>query len=297
MQNVLVFCLFVAFSVLTFWLVPKSILELCDLSKCPFCYGDSLCADIKRNKISLEYNSFSKLFFNIFSVKNIYFALYGDKSVILKKLAHENELSALKLYNSNCSKNEIRRNLNGGANKNFKLCNGSSDAFLQNLKYTDIRNICTILLVNVEPIIFDFFSRNDNWSVPELYGFCGRLVVVENAGEPLNSIKNYDWYQRAYVAYQILTAARNFTENHKTFRLYLTDISPDNIVVNHNLEVRFIDLGNVVMKTKGKRDIIMSNTHYSENFDEDNFIFSETQICESELSDHNIFAVCKVCKI
>lgn len=286
--------LLIGISVVTYFVVQKPLVELSDLSKCPFCYGDNLCTAIQRNEITLEFSSFSKFFFNIFSIKNVYFAMYKSQKVILKKLAAEKELLNINLCDSNCSETEIINNLNEGRNKNFKLCSGFGEIFLRSCRYKDIRNICTIIHVNIEPIILEMFNKKDNWPVPKLYGFCGRVVIVENAGEPLNTIENYDWYQRADTAYQILAAARNFTESHNIFRLYLMDISPDNIVVSDDLKITFVDLGNVILTAKTGDKTISSNIHHSDNFEEENFIFSEREICENEISDHNIFAVCKV---
>lgn len=285
--------IFVIIGIVAFFLLPKNIIELCDLSKCPFCYGDNFCEDI--NKIGLDFSSFSKFFFNVFSVKNVYFGLYNGESVVLKKLIREKEISSLVLNNSNCSKDEIVKYLSEDNNKNFKICRGSIDHFLQCISYKDIKSICAILHVNVEPIILELFNKEEQWPVPKLFGYCGRMVAVENAGEPLNSIEKHDWFQRAYVTYQILMAAINFTKNHTFFRLYLTDISPDNVVVNPKLQISFVDLENVVLKVKVANDSSISNVHYSENFEQENFMFSENHICENEISDHNIFAVCKVC--
>lgn len=295
MQYVVVFTfLFAGFGILTFLLLSRHLIELCDLAKCPFCYGVNLCTNIKNSEISLEFNSFSKIFFNMFSVKNVYFGIYNGQQVVLKKLAHEKHLSNLKLDNSNCSENLIVKYLSSDRNKNFKLCSDTSEKLFHYLHYKNPLNICTILHVSLEPIILEIFSKNENWPVPKLYGYCGRVAVEENTGDPLNSIQYYDWYKRAYVAYQILIAAKNFSVNHGRFRLYLTDISPDNIVVNNNLEVSFVDFGNVILKAKNEKDMVPLTKHYSENFDEGNFIFSEKHICENEISDHNIFAVCKV---
>lgn len=285
----------VIFGIVAFFLFPKDIKELCDLSKCPFCYGDNFCAEITSNA-SLDFSSFSKFFFNVFSVKNVYFGLYRVEPIVLKKLISSNEISNMELNDVKCSEDEILKYLSDGTNKNFKLCSGSPKIFLQSVKYKDIKNVCAILHGSIEPIILELFPKEEYWPVPKLFGYCGQTVIVENAGEPLNSIENYDWYQRAYVAYQILVAAHNFTENHKLFRLYLTDISPDNIVVNQKLQIRFVDLENVVIKAKIRSATDVSSVHYSKHFNEENFIFSEELICDNCISDHNIFAVCKVCQ-
>ncbi|KAJ8937614.1 hypothetical protein NQ318_018427 [Aromia moschata] len=56
-----------------------------------------------------------------------------------------------------------------------------------------------------------------------------------------------DW---AYLAFQLLQAAKNFTEDHEDFRLYLTDISPDNVAVSESLQISFVDLEDAILKRK-----------------------------------------------
>lgn len=90
----------------------------------------------------------------------------------------------------------------------------------------------------------------EKFNVPQLYGACGRLVVVENVGESLNNFFERNWMERVYLALQILEAAEAFTENHEDFRFYLTDISPDNIAVDDDLNLRFVDFENVILSSK-----------------------------------------------
>lgn len=52
---------------------------------------------------------------------------------------------------------------------------------------------------------------------------------------------------RAYLALQLLQAGKNFTFDHRQLRFYLTDVSPDNIVVDDSLKLTFIDLENMVV--------------------------------------------------
>lgn len=147
--------------------------------------------------------------------------------------------------------------------------------------------------------------------MPEHIGSCGRLTAQTYGGATLNSFGNVDWLKRAYLAYQLLIAAIKFTFNHDKFAFYLTDISPDNIAVDDDFTLTFIDLENVILKLKneGKSkstyplqifslffNIQGDNYHHSVNYEEGGalFTYSEDEICNSAVSDHNIYAVCKV---
>lgn len=81
-------------------------------------------------------------------------------------------------------------------------------------------------------------------------GSCGRVVVEEYAGEILTSYHNAPWLQRVHLAHQLLIAAHNFTDSHPLFGFYLTDISADNIAVDAQGKLRFVDLENVIVVDK-----------------------------------------------
>lgn len=91
---------------------------------------------------------------------------------------------------------------------------------------------------------------NLSWPVPYYIGACGRLIVERDCGQSLNQQNNLKWRERAYLAYQLLQAAKNFTYDHPIFRIYLTDISSDNIVVDSSFKVTFVDLENHVLTLK-----------------------------------------------
>ena len=67
-----------------------------NLSKCPACYGTSLCQAIKSEDIVLsEYSRWSIVRF--FNVKNVFYGFWNSRniSVVMKKLAYESELVEL----------------------------------------------------------------------------------------------------------------------------------------------------------------------------------------------------------
>ncbi|KAF7285026.1 hypothetical protein GWI33_012338 [Rhynchophorus ferrugineus] len=164
--------------------------------------------------------------------------------------------------------------------------------FLHEFKDKSLANLWTILKVNPEPLMLELFKQEDNWPTPKLYGFCGRCMVVKNDGVSLNEIINIDWYYRAFIALQLLDAAEKFTFAHSLFRLYLTDISLDNVVVDKNtFLISFIDLEHVVLKRKM---FMWRSVHHTEHLHTEDYAFSVSEICSEDISDHNIYSICRL---
>lgn len=89
-------------------IINYPVINLCALEKCPFCYGTDLCDEFKNEKFEFKINSVEDVFANFFSVKNVYYAIYKNRSVVLKTLAHDYELDELdKLIRKNHVESEI----------------------------------------------------------------------------------------------------------------------------------------------------------------------------------------------
>lgn len=90
------------------------------------------------------------------------------------------------------------------------------------------------------------------------------------------------------------------------FRIYLTDATPDNIVVDETtLEISYIDLDNVLMVDslvyveKENHDLKAPETwnhiYKHEYIECDNcFAYIPDEMCAHHLSDTNLFAMCQV---
>ncbi|XP_071440094.1 divergent protein kinase domain 2A-like [Hetaerina americana] len=165
-------------------------------------------------------------------------------------------------------------------------------------------HIWSLLHINPEPIILQLFPSQGGWPFPEYLGACGRLVAEEYCGEPLSAVAyNLSWEKRALLASQALTAAHRFTHGDSVFRLYLVDISPDNVVVMEDIKgihLKFVDLEDTILVDKRISQTDESTqwheTHLSRLQDDcpdgSCFVFSAYDICSHHLSDHNYFAVC-----
>lgn len=82
----------------------------------------------------------------------------------------------------------------------------------------------------------------------------------------------------------------------KKNRIYLTDATPDNIVVHANtFDVTFVDLDNVFV-VDSKMIANGRTIHRHEKIDCDGMCFAYVpdELCSYHLSDINLFAICQV---
>ena len=143
------------------------------------------------------------------------------------------------------------------------------------------------------------FPSDEDWPFPNYHGACGRFAVFEYVGKSLNNYFSYPWVQRARLTLQILQMAQKFTFN-EAIGLYLTDWHLDNFAVTETLQVKLIDLENIILVNR----TMLENTkapgwnveHHSVAFGCENmdcFSYSIEDICTHYISDHNIFGVCQ----
>ncbi|XP_015602219.1 deleted in autism protein 1 homolog [Cephus cinctus] len=310
-----------------------SVVQLTELHKCPACYGVSACSNIFKNKIKIEYSSLHMVFANLFSTKNVYYATNGIKPIVLKKLAHTAELDAFDT--DLCTDPNLidicPRNINQAQTHNIdfysriikeisldyetvdgsrlRLCPSTDriDLLFYNVfansgndkKIVSQAYLWTMIKINPEPLILQILSIDNAWPVPKYLGACGRLVLEEYAGQPLNNFHSESWMHRAKIASRLLRAARMFTFRNPDFGFYLTDISPENIAVDSQYEIKFVDLENIIVvdkKLSTKNDINDWHKIHTNNFDfecQNCLTFSPMDICSHQLSDHNYYAVCQ----
>lgn len=258
MNNLTVLICFIPifFGILIFIWLQKPISQLSEIEQCPFCYGRTKCKDFHETNIKLQYTTLYYIFYNLLSVKNVYFAKYQEIDVVLKKLAHTTELNEFKsnkkpTWITNDTIINFLNNPTLSEVKHFKTCDHrTSELFLNRMLHKDLREVWTLLQINVEPLILEIFRNKDGWFLPELLGYCGLMVIEKNHGLPLNYFENHKWYERAHLAKQLLKAGLDFTEKHPDFNVYLTDIAPDNISVDENMDLFFVDLENVILQAK-----------------------------------------------
>ncbi|KYM79291.1 PREDICTED: deleted in autism protein 1 homolog [Atta cephalotes] len=307
-----------------------SVTQLTELQKCPACYGISACHNI--HKIDLLWNDVNAIISHLFGVKNVFFGIYNQSKVVLKKLAHSSELKALDVTLCNelhlgypCSNvpldrykadfyNLIRKIITSDFSKDdtsrLRLCptiRHLDDLFYNvhlNNKHIDptqyLINLWTLVSINPEPLILQILSTENGWPVPRYFGACGRIIVEEYVGLPLSDYYDKSWIQRVKIASSLLNAAYLFTFKNEMFGFYLTDISADNIAVDHENVAKFIDLENIIIVDKNISQESVEpkdwqKIHNTIHFDCPNcFVFSSKDICNHHLSDHNYYAICQL---
>ncbi|XP_051171060.1 divergent protein kinase domain 2A isoform X1 [Leptopilina boulardi] len=292
----------------------ENIIESKDIEKCPFCYGLTACYLMDINELSFDYSDLSVLFSNYFGTKNVYYVKMRNKKLILKQLASNSELDEFDKMSIvfrekkdinflNLIKEIVSTNMSDTLSK-LRLCPTTKNIklFLANVinsKNFSYQNIWTLLKINPEALMLQILPARLGWPVPKYYGACGRLVIEEFVGPALSEFYNKHWIQRAEIASSLLNAAHTFTFQDENFTYYLTDVSFDNIAVDSNNIAKFIDLENVIVVDKKTSIADQSETwkdvHRSDSdFGcEDCLIFSPSDICAHEVSDHNYYTICK----
>lgn len=304
---------------------------LTELEKCPACFGMSACNII--DEVDITFRDVHSTFSYFFGVKNVFFGTLNNNKVILKKLAHTSELNEfdrLLCENSSlsyiCAMNAQKEGKKIDANfyelveqqislpfsqdhfSHLRLC--PNVRHLKNLLqhiYMNNKNvdpkmldiyIWVLTVLNPEPLLLQILSAEKNWPVPKYFGACGRIVIEEYVGLPLTAYYNEPWLNRAKIASSLLNAAHMFTYRDENFSFYLTDISADNIAVDLNSNVKFVDLENVIIVDKNIEERSPQWNKLHVNTEDlscpECLVFSSVEICNHKISDHNYYAVCKI---
>ena len=300
-----------------------------EISKCPACLGDDFCPTFFQGKIKLKKPSLFKYFFN---AKNVVDARYESQNVVLKKLGHVQEwqdfdqkmcksaynedflkcsvgnavryLSSLWMTSKGILNHSVLKDHLPDSSELF-TCDQSSEliAFLQSrmssLWKSKPEHFLTTVMINPEPIIAMAFPDTEGWPFPKYYGACGRVAVFEHAGQPLANFLGADWVVRARLSLQILQLATKMSEN-PTLNLYLTDWSLDNFAVNSKLQVKLIDLENIILVNKTEIEQVKAPgwdiAHHSTAFGCEKrhcFSYFAPDLCSHQQSDHNYFGACQ----
>lgn len=84
-----------------------------------------------------------------------------------------------------------------------------------------------------------------------MYGFCGRAVVVEDAGLPLDLFLSETWIERAKLAAEVIKIAKRLTRNQEHWGLYFKEVSMGNFAVSTgpetNRTVKLVDAEQVLV--------------------------------------------------
>ena len=295
-----------------------------ELQKCPACYGDHLCSDVFHRRFDLTNFTRFNIIRKLFNAKNVYYGIFyqddQEEEVVIKKLGHDRELAKMDQLmcdmaqrDTNCVSSLASKWSNGrtlefhlfktGLDIEALKCVQNQDMidFLASKAHVSNENFLTLAMINPEPLIASAFPYAAGWPFPKYYGACGRLAVFERVKSPLENYLSSPWATKARLALQVLQMAKKMSDN-EPLGLYLTDWSLDNFAVTAKLEVKLIDLENIVLVNK----TVIKTTkapgwnidHHSVAFgceedQEDCFSYSVEDLCSHVVSDHNYYGACQ----
>ena len=92
------------------------------------------------------------------------------------------------------------------------------------------------------------FPSEDDWPFPVYLGGCGRFIVEEYVGPNLSSwLPSASWKERIGAALQLLKIAEKFTKGVSGLRMYITDLSLDNVAVTSTGDLKIVDGEHVIV--------------------------------------------------
>lgn len=302
-----------------------------ELSKCPACYGTSACEDAKNGKV--WFVGWSKIrFLDYVNVNNDYYGTdSGGQSLLVSKLGSNSKIATMEREVCTLAREPEGCDVSRAAGRAFppsgtkwmlKQITGMSvmttcpsDRLLEMIlgKYHEKHDaislsaaervqLLTTLMINQEPIIFQTFPKLEGWPFPRYVGACGRFVMTESLGMPLDNFYGMPFKIRATFALKLLGIARQFTENESQYALYWTELSYSSFLVDKTGDVLVSDGRHisVVDRWQIKRD---KNPGWDEPcysvFDSctDNeqscLLTVPNCLCSAHTADHNYYAVCR----
>ncbi|XP_073812489.1 divergent protein kinase domain 2A isoform X2 [Musca autumnalis] len=149
------------------------------------------------------------------------------------------------------------------------------------------------LLVNIQPLIMPLLYTL-GFQVPETYGVCGFTIYQEYAGQDLYHFYNKEFLVKLKIAKHLLEACVKFSHGFDDYRLYITDLTADNVVYNvANDRLDFVDLDTLLV-VSAKEAKYKSSTHRHEYIECPGcFAYSPDDIAAHNISDLNIYSACQ----
>uniref|UniRef100_A0A182JPL1 PIP49_C domain-containing protein n=1 Tax=Anopheles christyi TaxID=43041 RepID=A0A182JPL1_9DIPT len=165
----------------------------------------------------------------------------------------------------------------------------------------ELWNLLTVR-TNVEPLLLKLFAKYQDGSllyVPKLLHKRGFTIIESYEGKALEHYYDYPLVTRMRIASELIKAAFKFTEGVHGFRVYLTDLNPDNVVVNldgNHVQVSIVDLDNVILLDSWAEIFLTEQTHHVHSKIECHgcFAYVQDDVCRYQNSDLNLFAICQL---
>uniref|UniRef100_A0A1A9ZHT2 PIP49_C domain-containing protein n=1 Tax=Glossina pallidipes TaxID=7398 RepID=A0A1A9ZHT2_GLOPL len=170
------------------------------------------------------------------------------------------------------------------------------ESFLSQLKtYLNLKleTLWLYALTNIDlllkPLLYDL-----NFPVPRTWHTCGFTLIEDNAGQSLHYFYGENFFQKLEIAKQLLEACLQFSNGFANYRLYITDLTADNIVYDvTKSKLYLIDLDTIFIVDSSKAEYYNSVHRYEYEICEGCFSYQPLDICNYNISDVNIFLACQ----
>lgn len=168
--------------------------------------------------------------------------------------------------------------------------------FVQHLSRISAENELTTWLHlqnNVQPILLPLLKKQE-FPIPPILMSCGFSIIQQNVGNSLIHFYSYSFEKKLKISLQLLEAALKFSNGFLGYRLYITDMTADNIVYNTQQEqLYFVDLDSLFIADSASYST--EHIHRHEYIEcEDCFAYTPEDLCSQSLSDVNLFLACQL---
>ncbi|XP_055530986.1 uncharacterized protein LOC129721906 isoform X2 [Wyeomyia smithii] len=287
---------------------------------CPICFSKSTDCHSFKTRLSFESQNFLIQLITRFDQHAVSYAvLDGEHTVVLKSLNRHKTVERLR--DSVCEELRIphtrcrldndddkflsamrRQILDRDLYEGAIICPLGDDRALERFlrKFSDLTDAVKMILMrtNVQSLALKL-ANSHGAPVPKFIFQAGFTLVESFDGEALSSFYNGLFETRVLVAIELINAMMAFNVELDGFRLYLTDLNPDNIVVKIQpdgaIKVSFVDLNNVIILDNQSERLGRNNTEIMHTLiDCDGcFAYVQEEICSYHNSDINLFSICQ----
>lgn len=247
------------------------------------------------SKYIFKEKSFSSTFNALFADRNIQFAYNGSQQVVVKRLATPQKIQQLSLSLGQDAVQNLKllyydENRADGS----LLCDGVA-RFQNAAKVRSEEHFWLYMNLNVQPLILEAF-KSSGLPIPDHSGTIGFTSVAKYEGSSATYFVKSSFKTRLRIARILLDGVLQMTDGSRDFRLYLTDLTTDNIAINKNFtRIVFIDLDNVILVNTKATYFKTKEPHRHQKITcKGCFAFSPKDVCSHRLSDLNIFSACQL---
>ncbi|KAL5287689.1 C3orf58 family protein [Megaselia abdita] len=261
-----------------------------DLALCPECFQHEI-KECLRIENEIEFTEGFEDSLNImFGVRQTRYGIYNSTRTVIKYLFNDYKgiYGIIKSNRSTMREELIDQLFDSSRIEGLQMC---SRTILDNLFGRNSLSNIVHLNVDAQPLILPILYKH-HFPVPKVLQTCGFTIYESYEGRSLTKFYNSPFDTRLQITIQLLRGVLNFTEGFNGFKIYLTDLNPDNIVYNPETnKLTFVDLDDIII-VDSKENTVESHRHEMIECD-GCFAYSQQSICAAKSSDINLFAACQ----